>query len=274
MCFDGENRSEGIEQGTIGVLTRISHILWNFLIISFFPLDRPIRRAVWKMPFRLDEIPFFDTSMMCEPADPTYFTTFEEEHEPWDAPLRRRNNVSSQISNKMNHTPRRESRYSEIGSDDGVLIMEPFSRDPTMPLKRIQPRKYSSPRPSFSQPMEDSHNLLASPTPYSPPNFNILKSRFNETNGKTDSRVFKKRAAPPPPQDGNFDIKTPSKKGPAPQPFQKQDPLLKEMESYGKNKVKITIKVKFHKAKFTRFKSFCSLRFQQTKIHRSTSSPC
>jgi myosin III len=82
----------------------------------------PLRRAVWKIPFRLDEIPFFDTSFLCEPAQPTHFTSYEEEIEPWDAPLRRRNNVSSQITNQMySHGNRRESHYSEIGSDDGMV---------------------------------------------------------------------------------------------------------------------------------------------------------
>lgn len=197
---------------------------------------RPIRRAVWKMPFRLDQIPFFNTSMMCEPADPTYFTTFEEEHEPWDAPLRRRNNVSSQISNKLYHSPRRES-HQTIGSDDGVLIMEPFTRDPTMPLKRLQTRKYSSPKPSVSNYLEDSHNDLLSPTPYSAPNYSDVKSKFTDMNGQADSKVFKKRAAPSPPKEFMHEVKTPSKKGPAPQPFQKTDPLLKEMSSYGRNQV-------------------------------------
>lgn len=188
------------------------------------------------MPFRLDEIPFFNTSMMCEPADLTCFTSFEEEHEPWDAPLRRRNNVSSHISSKLYQNSRRES-YDIVGSDEGVLIMEPFSRDPTMPLKRIQPRKYSSPRPSVSHHhLEDSHSAITSPTPYSTPNISSLASKFADLNGKADSKVFKKRA-PAPPQDFSYRAKTPPKKGPAPQPIMKADPLLKEMQSFG-NKVK------------------------------------
>lgn len=224
------------------------------------------------MPFRLDQIPFFNTSMMCEPADPTFFTTFEEEHEPWDAPLRRRNNTSSHISNRLYQNHRRESHHVDFNGDDGVLIMEPFSRDPTMPLKRIQPRKYSSPRPSVSNYMEDSHNTLVSPTPYSPPNFGAIKSKFNDINGKTtDSKVFKKRAAPSPPKDFGNDVRTPSKKGPAPQPYQKADPLLKEMQSFGQNKVIFCMKIGLTKLNLSNIRSMP----RKTTIHlRSTSSLC
>lgn len=176
--------------------------------------------------------------MLCEPADPTYFTTFDEEIEPWDAPLRRRNNVSSQISSKLYQYPRKDSHYSEIGSDDGVLIMEPFSRDPTMPLKKIRGKKYDSPRPSI--PMLDEPRLsLTLPTPYSPPNFNNLKARFSEFNhgAGVDTKIFKKRAAPRPPnEDHVLEQRQSSKKGPASQPFQSV-PIIKEMESYGKNQV-------------------------------------
>jgi myosin III len=197
------------------------------------------------MPFRLDEIPFFDTSMLCEPADLTFFTTFEEEIEPWDAPLRRRNNVSSQISSKLYNYPRRESHYSEIGSDDGVLIMEPFSRDPTMPLKKIRARKYESPRPSLPNILDEPvTHTFSSPTPYSPPNFSHLKSKFSgDTNGNIETKVFKKRAAPKPPSDDHVFEQRPSsasRKGPAPQPFQQSVPLIREMESYGKSQLSTT----------------------------------
>lgn len=59
----------------------------------------PLRQVVNKLPFRLDEIPFFDTTYMCDPLSgfvPDHLDT-SSEHESWDAPLRRSNNISSQI---------------------------------------------------------------------------------------------------------------------------------------------------------------------------------
>lgn len=59
----------------------------------------PLRQVVNKLPFRLNEIPYYDTSYMCDPMSgfvPDVFDA-DSEHESWDAPLRRSNNVSSQI---------------------------------------------------------------------------------------------------------------------------------------------------------------------------------
>lgn len=59
----------------------------------------PLRPAVNKLPFRLDEIPFFDTSYMCDPLSGHVPEPMDggSEHESWDAPLRRSNNISSLI---------------------------------------------------------------------------------------------------------------------------------------------------------------------------------
>jgi myosin III len=110
----------------------------NKLLLNFFPKlnfisnSSPLRRAVWKIPFRLDEIPFFDTRFLCETAQVTHFTTFDEEMEPWDAPLRRRANVSSHISYNLYN--KRESIYPDIDEDDSVIVNEPFNRDPNVPM--------------------------------------------------------------------------------------------------------------------------------------------
>jgi len=96
----------------------------------------PIRRAVWKIPFRLDEIPYFDTKFLCDTSQITNFTAYDEDIEAWDAPLRRRTNVSSHISNNLYYTTnRRESVYADIDEDDGMIVDEPYNRDPTIPLK-------------------------------------------------------------------------------------------------------------------------------------------
>jgi myosin-3 len=99
-----------------------------------------MRRAVWKIPFRLDEIPFFDTKYLCDTSQMTNFTQFEDDVEPWDAPLRRRKTVSTHIHQNLyqiHHSNRRESVYAAINEDDGMIVNELFMRDPTIPLKVI-----------------------------------------------------------------------------------------------------------------------------------------
>lgn len=59
----------------------------------------PLRPTVSKLPFRLDEIPFFDTSYMCDPLTGSVPTILDvdSDNEEWDAPLRRTVNISSHI---------------------------------------------------------------------------------------------------------------------------------------------------------------------------------
>ena len=201
-----------------------------------------MRRAVWKIPFRLDEIPFFDTNFLCEPAQPTHFTSYEEEIEPWDLPLRRRNNVSSHISSHLYQPNRRESHYSDIGSDDGMLVNEPFNRDPDIPVKKIKGRRYdNSPRHSISSPIDDPRPVCYSPTPYSKPSVGNLRDKFTGGNS-FEKKSFKKRAPNPPAENDVYHDHIPVKKGPAPQrpisPYRapKTDPI-REMESIGKIQV-------------------------------------
>lgn len=218
--------------------------VFNFAFILSWGLIKhfwsPVRRAVWKIPFRLDEIPFFDTNFLCEPAQPTHFTSYEEEIEPWDLPLRRRNNVSTHISSHLYHTNRRESHYSDIGSDDGMLVNEPFSRDPEIAVKKIRGRRYdNSPRQSIGSPIEDPRPACNSPTPYSKPNVGNLREKF-VSGDSNESMSFKKRAPQPPADSGRraSDHKL-LKKGPAPprpsSPHHpsKADPI-REMESIAK----------------------------------------
>lgn len=67
----------------------------------------------------------------------TNFTQFEEDVEPWDAPLRRRKTVSTHIHQNLYqiNPTRRESVYAAINEDDGMIVNELFMRDPTVPLK-------------------------------------------------------------------------------------------------------------------------------------------
>lgn len=104
------------------------------LIFLFFS---PMRRSVWKIPFRLDEIPYFDTKFLCDTSQMTNFTQFEEYIEPWDAPLRRRKTVSAHIHQNLYeiNSTRRESVYAAINEDDGMIVNQLFQRDPMIPLK-------------------------------------------------------------------------------------------------------------------------------------------
>lgn len=87
----------------------------------------PVRPSVWKLRFRLDEIPFFDTTYMCDPSSKNYeYTGNDSDTEDWDAPLRRRQNLSSDITHS---TQRGETvNYG--------LANVPFHRDPSLPIRR------------------------------------------------------------------------------------------------------------------------------------------
>lgn len=56
------------------------------------------RQPVRKLPFRLSEIPFYDTTYMCDPVTGQSLDLDDDsDQEDWDAPLRRTINVSSHI---------------------------------------------------------------------------------------------------------------------------------------------------------------------------------
>lgn len=56
-------------------------------------------QPVRKLPFRLNEIPFYDTMYMCDPVTGQSLDMGDEsDQEDWDAPLRRTVNVSSHIT--------------------------------------------------------------------------------------------------------------------------------------------------------------------------------
>lgn len=57
-----------------------------------------IPQPVRKLPFRLSEIPFYDTTYMCDPTTGAE-NGDDSDNEDWDAPLRRTVNISSHIIN-------------------------------------------------------------------------------------------------------------------------------------------------------------------------------
>lgn len=138
----------------------------------------PTRHAVWKIPFRLDDIPFFDTTYMCDPTKARRaYTSYESDadSECWDAPMKRRHNLSSEITSQM-----RRGHYEEMAAEDDMIVNHPFHRDAGQPM-RIPPRNYDY-GPSVNQRpvrMGPSRNTpppqCYSPTPYSKPRVPNIK---------------------------------------------------------------------------------------------------
>lgn len=56
----------------------------------------PLRPGVNKIPFSLDDLPYFDTNFMCDPVAHLKCGDYDDE-EVWDAPLKRAPNVSTSI---------------------------------------------------------------------------------------------------------------------------------------------------------------------------------
>lgn len=55
---------------------------------------------VRKLPFRLNEMPFYDTNFMCDPLTGAALDPGDDsDNEEWDAPLRRTVNISTHILN-------------------------------------------------------------------------------------------------------------------------------------------------------------------------------
>lgn len=57
----------------------------------------PIRPGVNKLPFSLDDLPYFDTNFMCDPVANIKLDEYDSDAEAWDAPLKRASNVSTRI---------------------------------------------------------------------------------------------------------------------------------------------------------------------------------
>ncbi|XP_022116473.2 neither inactivation nor afterpotential protein C isoform X1 [Pieris rapae] len=83
------------------------------------------RPTVWKLPFRLDEIQYFDTSHMCDPkvkSNDTFASQYDSDHEQWDEPFKHRFSSSGS-------TTRTKSTQT--------LLSVPFCRDPTQPMPKL-----------------------------------------------------------------------------------------------------------------------------------------
>lgn len=63
-----------------------------------------IRQPVRKLPFRLSEIPFYDTNFMCDPLTGSAIDAdADSDQEDWDAPLRRTPNISLHIMEQSSY---------------------------------------------------------------------------------------------------------------------------------------------------------------------------
>ncbi|XP_049532765.1 neither inactivation nor afterpotential protein C [Anopheles darlingi] len=216
----------------------------------------PHKSAVWKLRFRFDDIPFFDTTYMCDPSSASYiYTGNDSDSEDWDAPLRRRKNLSSEIT----QSTQRGLRMGDEGHGEHSLANEPFHRDPSLPIKRLSPHGRVEPcvvnrvRSPVQSPIGMPSSVY-SPVPYTRQTVDDIRNKFSATSFDDvgggglpiKTTVYKKRAAPRAPlpmesEPAEIQAK-PVKKRPAPQPVHvgvrpitptKIDPI-REMELIGK----------------------------------------
>ncbi|XP_035717985.1 neither inactivation nor afterpotential protein C-like isoform X5 [Vespa mandarinia] len=104
---------------------------------------------VHKLPFDIyHDMPYFDTSYMNNPtgkkksAGSMSTSVSDDEHEPWDAPLRRQtvpwpnSNVRTRdVEVQTTNSPHRVAQQDPSGSEGQSLINTPFSRDPNVPVR-------------------------------------------------------------------------------------------------------------------------------------------
>ncbi|KAI4465640.1 hypothetical protein MML48_3g00022028 [Holotrichia oblita] len=107
-----------------------------------------IQPPVLKLPFRLDDVPYFDTTYMCDPVTTSGLAI--EGEEAWDSPFQWRDNVSSQIISSLlaeeslitkpyaQQVKRKESIVDDISvSTNEHVINMPFTRDPKEPIGKL-----------------------------------------------------------------------------------------------------------------------------------------
>lgn len=153
----------------------------------------PPKMTVWKLPFRLDEIPYFDTSYLCDPDAAPKISGYDSDDECWDAPLHRRKTVSAKITASAN-----VARHGVGGGRETPnLYIKPFSRDPG---HMLMDRRCSSPKPPG-----DHFNPLKSA------GLRPVSERIGELSSNDTYSVYKKRshapAPPPPPVEKNHSLK-------------------------------------------------------------------
>ncbi|XP_055376536.1 neither inactivation nor afterpotential protein C [Condylostylus longicornis] len=104
-------------------------------VSAFGPVPLPTR----KLPFRLQDIPYFDTTYMCDPVNPISrmkINTTEPEEEPWDAPLQMNPSLTAYLMtyNAYKKEQSCQTNWDKLYESDNVLC-QPFVRDPNMMKK-------------------------------------------------------------------------------------------------------------------------------------------
>ncbi|XP_030383362.1 neither inactivation nor afterpotential protein C [Scaptodrosophila lebanonensis] len=149
------------------------------------PLPVPMK----KMPFRLDQIPFYDTQYMVDPANSISRQTFPnhlllsqtEDDEPWDSPLQRNPSMTSCLMtyNAYKKEQACQTNWDRMGESDNIYN-QGFFRDPQQ-LKRNQMQMNMN---AYNNAYNSYNNYTSSPWSHRP------GSRRNSLKGY---------AAPPPP---------------------------------------------------------------------------
>ncbi|XP_028163622.1 neither inactivation nor afterpotential protein C [Ostrinia furnacalis] len=118
--------------------------------------------TVWKLPFRIDQLQYYDTSYMCDPSaksTDTFASQYDSDHEQWDEPLKRRFSSAQTEPIKMSTSTQ-------------TLIAVPFCRDPTQPVPKLPPDEPAPPIPKAAgKDMGNRPAVYKKKPAYAPPNF-------------------------------------------------------------------------------------------------------
>lgn len=200
-------------------------------------------QSVRKLPFRLDDIPYFDTTFLCDPVMDKYYTpgTGADSDDEWDAPLHRAPTVAAKITAatmlpNAAACPSAQQKYSQTNLSGPIgeftNVLEPYSREPNTKFNTLTSRRGSNVLVEYgggngaggkrrgngncaNGRTNGAKPYRSSPSPHSqftsPPN--ELRSRFEEraSGGYGGQRPgsLKKRAAPRIPTPPSYNAPVP-----------------------------------------------------------------
>ncbi|XP_055920524.1 neither inactivation nor afterpotential protein C isoform X1 [Eupeodes corollae] len=157
-----------------------------------------------KLPFRLDQIPFYDTSYMCNPVSSVARTTLpagfltNEDEEAWDSPLQRNPSLTTHLMtyNAYKKEQACQTNWDRIGESD-VVYNQTFLRDPHLMRNRQNynfQSNYPNPQQQYNQnyygvpPQNQQYN-----------NYNNYRPNYTSTGTGSRRNSLKSYPAPPPP---------------------------------------------------------------------------
>lgn len=195
------------------------------------PNKLPYRPSVWKLKFSWDDVPFFDTTYLCDPTqnitDNYNSCLYDSDQESWDAPMRRKTTISEKIVSSKSCLRNRISSFESEGDDEDEtnIVNEPFCRDPSIIIKRKAP---APPKNKEAIKHQSVSSNVYSPIPYNRLSVGSIRDKFDDGNVVSCNKTpgYKKRSAPKAPTPTNsFSTdkeKVLVKKRVAPQPCDKQ----------------------------------------------------